>query len=142
MKAIANFFWPPALYFYGASVWWAVPVGLVAEYCILLPFLRIPPVRVLVVVILSNAGSAISGFVALWPVVFWETGIESVIGGRTVSVLLIVGTLFALNVVVEYWLAVRWLGVPRRRAAVVGFICANAVSFLVLFTAGLSSLKL
>lgn len=140
--ALANFFWPPALYYYGVTVWWAVPAGLAAEYVILYPFLRLSPHRLLKVVILVNVASALVGFLVTWPMVFWEQGIEVLVHGKTLSILLIVALIFLVNVSVEYIVSSRWLGVSRQRVAVIGFVVANAASFVVLVAAGFTLLRI
>lgn len=140
--AFANFFWPPALYYYGATVWWAVPAGLVAEYVILYSFLRLSSYRLLKVVILANVASALVGFLVTWPMVFWEQGIEALVHGKTLSILFIAALIFLANVSVEYIVSIKWLEVSRQRAAVIGFVAANAASFVILVVAGFTLLRI
>ena len=140
--AFANFFWPPALYYYGATVWWAVPAGLVAEWILLFPFVRRPPMELVKIVLIANAASALVGFLVTWPLVFWERGIEALVKGGFLSVLLIAALIFVLNVAIEYAVSVKWLGVPRKGVALIGYVLANAASFAILVAAGLSALRI
>jgi len=140
--AFANFFWPPALYYYGFTVWWAVPVGLAVEYIILLPFLRLSGLHLLKIVVLANLASAFIGFIATWPAVYWEKGVGALVKGGTFSVVSIVALIFVVNVTIEYFVSVNWLNVPRRTSNVVGFVVANLASFAVLVMAGFSQLRI
>ena len=140
ISAFANFFWPPALYYAGTTVWWGVPAGLVAESFILYPFFGLPPLKLFKVVLLSNVASAVVGFLATWPMIFWEQGIEFLAHGALISVLGIVALIFVGNVFIEYIVSVKWLGVPRQRNTLRAVFAANAVSFVILAIAGFSLL--
>lgn len=144
---LANFVWPPALYYYGATVWWAIPAGLVAEYLILLPCLHLRPLRLLKVVVITNVVSALVGLVAAGPVVFWvqHGGVFALVDIFPISIWFYQGLIwiiavlvFSLNIFIEYFVAIRWLGISRNKISLFGFIGANSVSFVILVAAGIS----
>ncbi len=74
--------------------------------------------------------------------VFWEQGIEALVHGKTLSISFIAALIFLANVSVEYIVSIKWLGVSRQRAAVIGFVAANAASFVILVVAGFTLLRI
>jgi hypothetical protein len=74
--------------------------------------------------------------------VFWGKGIDALVRGKTPSILLIAMLIFLVNVSVEYIVSIRWLGVSRQRVAVIGFVVANIVSFVILLAAGFTILRI
>lgn len=136
----ANWAWPPALYFGGATLWWAVPAGLAAEWILLFPFLHKSPREVSKIVLMSNAASAIVGLITLWPVVYWDRGISTLARSQEIflisfpSILLLI---VVINVAIEYGVSARWLGVSRKGYALLGYVLANVASFLILMYAGI-----
>ena len=141
--ASANFFWPPALYFYSLGVWWVVPVGLLTEAALLSWTVQRPLQDLFLPTALANAASAFVGFVVTYPLVFWEPGVEwavLAVSESRVFWLPVVGTLsivLAINVGVEHRIlrqALALSGAPRLLFAV---LAANVASFVVLgFGAG------
>jgi uncharacterized membrane protein YadS len=68
---------------------------------------------------------------SLWPVVFYGRGIDLAIrslGGM--SVLVIAAMIVALNITLEYWVAVRCFALPRTRKVLGAVAVANLLSFV------------
>lgn len=131
--AAANFVWPPALYYYSFTQWWVVVAGLGVEAAVYVFGLKASVRRAVGVSLVTNAASAALGFLVTWPVVFYERGIELVfrtLGG--VSVFAIAVLVVALNIVLEYWVAVRWCSLPRSRPVVGNVVLANLLSFVLI----------
>jgi hypothetical protein len=128
--AVANFVWPPALYYYSFTRWWVVVGGLALEALVYAIWLR-PSFRKAVTTSLAANASAAIGFLALWPILFYEPGIALAL--RLPGAVPIVGIavlIIVLNVAVEYWVATRWCNVPRTRAALGNVVIANVLSFV------------
>ena len=129
--AVANFFWPPALYYYSFTRWWVVVGGLAVEAAVYAISLRLSLRKAMGLSLLANAVSAGVGVVALWPVVFYEHGIDLAIRALgTVSILAIAVLVIALNIGVEYWVAVGWFSLPRSRRVLGNVVLANLLSFV------------
>ena len=129
--AVANFVWPPALYYYSFTKWWVVVAGLGVEAAVYVFGLKASLRRAIGVSLVTNAVSAALGFLVTWPLVFYGPGVELAmksLGG--LSVLGIAVLIVALNIVVEYWVAVRWCSLPRSRAVIGNVIVANLLSFV------------
>jgi hypothetical protein len=123
-------------------VWWAVPCGLAAEYLVLFPFLHKSARELMKLVAITNVASAVIGFLVTWPLVFWDKGIEVLVHGEFLAVVSVAIVIFAVNVAIEYVVALKWLNVSRQGFAVLGFLIANAASFAILVAAGFSILRL
>jgi len=130
-RAAANFVWPPALYYYSFTRWWVVIAGLAVEAAVYAIWLRLSVRKALTVSIATNAASAALGFVALWPVLFYEPGITLALQlPGPVSIVLIALLIILLNVAVEYWVATRWCTVSRNLTAMGNVVLANILSFV------------
>ncbi|OGL17902.1 MAG: hypothetical protein A3F92_05315 [Candidatus Rokubacteria bacterium RIFCSPLOWO2_12_FULL_71_22] len=129
--AAANFFWPPALYYYSFTRWWVVVGGLAIEAAVFAIGLRLAIRRAVGVSLAANVVSAGVGFLALWPVVFYERGIDLAMRALgSMSILVIAALLITLNISLEYWVAVRWCSLPRTRKVLGNVVVANLLSFL------------
>lgn len=139
--AKANFLWPPALYFAGATIWWAIPAGLAAEILILTPFLFREFDRIVPIMVVANLVSAVLGFVLTWPLVYWDVGIELMVNLRAFGILLTFMITIAINILIEYWVLSRWYAIARGKVLAVGLMLANIASFLILVTAAQLNLE-
>lgn len=131
--AAANFFWPPALYYYSFTQWWVVVAGLGVEAAVAVFSLKLSVRKAIGVSVVTNAISAVLGFLATWPVVFYEGGIDLAVrtlGG--ISIVAIVAVVVALNIAVEYWVAVRLCCLPRSRRVIGNVVVANLLSFMLI----------
>lgn len=139
IPAFANFFWPPALYYGGLTVWWAIPAGLGVECLILSPIYNLPRSRLFRVVLIANFASAVVGIIATWPVVFWEKGVDAFVNYES-AIFGIIALIFVGNVLIEYTVSVRWLGIPRGTDTLGSLFIANMISFIILVATGLTLL--
>lgn len=133
--ALANFVWPPALYYYSFTKWWIVVSGLSIEAAVYVFGLKTSVRRAFRVSLVTNGASAALGFVVTWPVVFYERGIELALNSPRLSVLGIVVLIVALNIVVEYCVAATWCSLARSRAVIGNVIVANLLSFALVVVA-------
>jgi len=118
--AAANFFWPPALYYYSFTKWRVVVAGLAIEAAAYVVGLRLAVRKAIVVAVVTKIVSAGLGFVVTWPVVFYWRGVEFLFQAFGEApfqwiVAAIVAFIVALNITVEYWVAVLWCGIPPAR---------------------------
>jgi hypothetical protein len=129
--AAANFVWPPALYYYSFTRSWVVVGGLALEALVYAIWLRPALLKAVATSLAANAASAAIGFIALWPLLFYEPGISLALQlPGAVAVIGICVLIIVVNVVVEYWVATRWCTLPRTRAALGSVTIANVLSFL------------
>jgi hypothetical protein len=133
--AVANFVWPPALYYYSFTRWWVVVGGLALEALVYAIWLRPSFRKAVTTSLAANAASAAIGFVALWPLLFYEPGISLALRlPGAVAVIAIAILIIIVNVAVEYWVATRWCTLPRTRAALGNVAVANVLSFLLVLS--------
>ena len=126
--AAANFVWPPALYYYSFTRWWVVAGGLAIETSVYLIWLRLPLRKAVTLSLATNAVSAAIGVFALWPILFYEPGIDLALR-MPGAIGLIAIIIIVLNICIEYWVAIRWCGVPRTRTVLWNVVAANLLSF-------------
>ena len=136
-QAYADFIWPPALYFISFSLWWVVPIGLLMEFAVIQLFLRLRISKTVQIVLITNAVSAITGFIVTYPVTFYGRGIDYLTRTKFIIgplAFLILFSLFilALNITVELLAATKLLRVEFNRKTVTAFTVANILSFAVI----------
>lgn len=145
-QAYANFIWPPALYFSSFSLWWVVPVGLLIEYAVLQLFLRFPVKKTARIVLITNAVSALMGFVLTYPITFYGQGIDCIAKnnffiGPTAFIISFSLFILVLNITIELVTAIKLFHVEFTRKAVSAFAVANILSFAVIVLGALKLLS-
>lgn len=136
--AQANVVWPPAVYFYTIAVWWVIAGGLIVEFVVHFLVLQMAAYPLARMVILSNLASTLIGLLLTWPLVFWEVGVTRLAAIGLPAIVGVLVVIFVVNVLVEYLVGLRWLGVQRNRRALVSFALANAGSYALVVWVALS----
>jgi len=91
-------------------------------------WLRLPLRKAVTLSLATNAVSAAIGVFALWPILFYEPGIDIALR-MPGAIGLIAIIIVVLNICIEYWVAIRWCGVPRTRTVLWNVVAANLLSF-------------
>jgi hypothetical protein len=138
--AQANAIWPPAVYFHTLAVWWVIAASLILEFVLHLVFLRLSVLHLARIVIVSNLASALIGLLLTWPLVFWEDGVTRLAAMAPVSIFSVLFIIFALNVLVEYVIAIRWAQVKNSYSTFGSFFLANAASYGLIVWVALSGI--
>lgn len=136
-QAYANFIWPPALYFSSFLLWWVVPVGLLIEYAVLQLFLRFTANKTAKIVFITNAVSALIGFVVTYPITFYGQGIDYLAKndffiGPIAFILLFSLFILVFNIAIELVTAIKLFHIEVNRKTVSAFALANILSFAVI----------
>lgn len=138
LPAQANVVWPPAVYFYTIAVWWVIAGGLIMEFVVHFLVLRMTAYPLARMVVLSNLASALIGLLLTWPLVFWEIGVTRLAAMGPAAIVGVLVVIFAVNVLVEYLVGLRWLGVQRSGRSLASFVLANTASYALVVWVALS----
>jgi hypothetical protein len=134
MMPIADFFWPPLLYAYSYTVWWAILGGLLIEGIVYFFAWHRGFWRTVALTLGVNLASALAGVAfSLSTQVFLDMAPKVLIA----VVWSFVPLVFALTVAIEYYAGVFLFRLPRTRRTLGFFIAANVPSVGLALFAGL-----
>ena len=133
-SAWANFVWPPMLYMYALSTWWAIVSGLILECLIFHYFTKSSLKASFYLACVVNAVSTLAGvcFVSLLKALSFRESHEAT--SVTVIIVMAFFPLFVLplNIFIEHWAAKRLLKLPKQYRRLKMFVVANSCSVLLI----------